>query len=133
MEAKRRGRRPGSRNYEKAFREMVVAEANDPSRSIAEVAQAHGLNASMVAQWRRQARACSPESTVSAPASVELLPVDVVEDASGAALGAASPIEVSRQAYSQTCEIDIEVGGRRVRIRGVTAELAERFLLGCLK
>ncbi|WP_410731237.1 transposase [Burkholderia sp. SIMBA_062] len=39
------GRRPGSRNYTKEFREAVAAEANDPNRSIAEVARAHGLNA----------------------------------------------------------------------------------------
>nr|WP_217486169.1 transposase [Burkholderia contaminans] len=47
------GRQPGSRNYTKEFREAVAAEANDPNRSIAEVARAHGLNANMVAQWRR--------------------------------------------------------------------------------
>jgi transposase len=32
---------------------MVVAQANDPARSIADVAQEHGLNANMVARWRR--------------------------------------------------------------------------------
>ncbi|MCA8395118.1 transposase [Burkholderia vietnamiensis] len=47
------GRQPGSKNYTKEFREAVAAEANDPNRSIAEVARAHGLNANMVAQWRR--------------------------------------------------------------------------------
>ncbi|WP_218642334.1 hypothetical protein [Caballeronia sordidicola] len=30
---------------------MVAAQANDPERSIAEVAQEHGLNANMVAKW----------------------------------------------------------------------------------
>ncbi|PPK44940.1 transposase [Trinickia symbiotica] len=32
---------------------MVVAQANDPSRSIADVANEHGLNANMIARWRR--------------------------------------------------------------------------------
>lgn len=32
---------------------MVVAQANDPARSIAEVAHEHGLNANMIARWRR--------------------------------------------------------------------------------
>ncbi|WP_338862598.1 IS66-like element accessory protein TnpA [Mycetohabitans rhizoxinica] len=53
MEEKAPGRRRGSKNYSKEFRAMVVAQANDPSRSIAEVAQAHDLNANMVARWRR--------------------------------------------------------------------------------
>ncbi|CAM2157954.1 transposase [Paraburkholderia tropica] len=54
MKSSAHGRRPGSRNYTKEFREAVVAEANDPNRSIAEVARTHGLNANMVAQWRRK-------------------------------------------------------------------------------
>jgi transposase len=53
MEAKARGRKRGSRNYPREFREAVVAQANDPSRSIAEVAQEHGLNANMISRWRR--------------------------------------------------------------------------------
>ncbi|MGY6164126.1 transposase [Paraburkholderia strydomiana] len=53
MEAKARGRRPGSKNYSREFREAVVAQANDPARSIAEVAQEHGLNANLISRWRR--------------------------------------------------------------------------------
>jgi transposase-like protein len=32
---------------------MVVTQSNDPARSIAEVAKEHGLNANMIARWRR--------------------------------------------------------------------------------
>ncbi|CAJ0809433.1 hypothetical protein LMG19083_04932 [Ralstonia psammae] len=124
METRRRGRRPGSKNYPKAFRELVIAQANDPGRSIAEVAQAHGLNASMVAQWRRQARICASVDTV-------LMPVDVV-DAGADMPTAASPGDAG-QAPSRACEIDIEVGGRRVCIRGVSPDLVERLVLGCLR
>ncbi|MFX5793842.1 transposase, partial [Acinetobacter baumannii] len=53
MEARARGRRPGSKNYSREFREMVVSEANHPERSISDVAKEHGLNANMVAKWRR--------------------------------------------------------------------------------
>jgi transposase len=53
MEAKARGRKPGSRNYSREFREAVVAQANDPARSIAEVAQEHGLIANLISRWRR--------------------------------------------------------------------------------
>lgn len=47
------GRR-GSKNYPQEFRETVVGHANDPERSIADVAQEHGLNARMVAKWCRR-------------------------------------------------------------------------------
>lgn len=104
---------------------MVVAETNDPNRSIADVAQAHGLNANMVAQWRRQARICASVGTV-------LLPVDVV--GAGADMAAGTSLDdPSGQTPSRACEIDIEVGARRVRIRGVSPEVVERFLLGCLR
>ncbi|GLU34026.1 transposase [Trinickia caryophylli] len=43
----------GSKNYPKEFRAMVVAQSNDPARSIADVAQEHGLNANTVARWHR--------------------------------------------------------------------------------
>jgi len=42
MESKAVGRRLGSENYPKEFRAMVVAQSNDPARSIADVAQEHG-------------------------------------------------------------------------------------------
>jgi transposase len=54
MELTARDRRRGSKNYTKEFREMVVGRANDCGRLIADVAQAHGLNANMVAKWRRE-------------------------------------------------------------------------------
>ncbi|MFM0069493.1 transposase, partial [Paraburkholderia aspalathi] len=65
----------GSRNYTQEFREMVVAQANDPARSIADVAQEHGLNANMVAKWRRER---SPaQSTPLLPAPESFLPVQI--------------------------------------------------------
>ncbi len=54
MEEKPRGRRAGSTNYPLAFKQQVALEANDPERSVAEVALEHGLNTNMVSRWRRQ-------------------------------------------------------------------------------
>lgn len=53
MEAKAACRRPGSKNYSREFREAVVAQANNPARSLAEVAQEYGLNANLISRWRR--------------------------------------------------------------------------------
>lgn len=128
-----RGRRPGSKNYTKAFRETVVAEANDPVRSIAEVAHAHGLNANMVAQWRRRSQAVHPAAAQPCPV---LLPVDVV-DLPGQEPGnhaASQDQQVPAVAVTPSgCEIEIEIGMRRVRISGLPMDRAEQFLRDCLK
>ncbi|TDA48987.1 transposase [Burkholderia pyrrocinia] len=124
------GRQSGSRNYTKEFREAVAAEANDPNRSIAEVARAHGLNANMVAQWRR-----SLLDAQRAP-NIALLPIDVVDllakDVPNHALPQTLDVSVS-PAMPPGCEIEIEVGKRRIRIRGVSQEFAEQYLRDCLK
>nr|WP_246257798.1 transposase [Pararobbsia alpina] len=53
----------GSRNYSREFREEIVAQANDPRRSIAEVALEHGLDANMISRWRRDQRRASALAT----------------------------------------------------------------------
>jgi transposase len=130
------GRQPGSRNYTKEFRQAVAAEANDPNRSIAEVARAHALNANMVAQWRR---GLLEAQRVTSVAEVALLPVDVVDLPAKDVPNDALPqtLDVSSSPASPTmplsCEIEIEIGKRRVGIRGVSQEFAEQFLRDCLK
>lgn len=133
MKSSAHGRRPGSRNYTKEFREAVVAEANDPNRSIAEVARTHGLNANMVAQWRR--RSLDVQRASAAPC-VALLPVDVIElpleNAASATPAHVQEVPASA-AMLPNCEIEVEVGTRHIRIRGVSQEFAEQFLRDCLK
>ncbi|WP_128842168.1 IS66-like element accessory protein TnpA [Burkholderia catarinensis] len=127
------GRQLGSRNYTKEFREAVVTEASDPNRSIAEVARRHGLNANMVAQWRR--RSLEAQQDTPAPC-VALLPVDVIELPAESTASHTPPQEHKVPASSATslnCEIEIEVGKRRIRIRGMSQEFAEQFLRDCLK
>jgi transposase len=128
-----RGRRPGSKNYTREFRERVVAETNDPDRSIAEVARTHGLNANMVAQWRRR----SLEAQLATPRPcLALLPVDVVdlpeEDAGNHAASQDQRVPAVA-ARPPECEIEIEIGKRRVRISGLSMDRAEQFLRECLK
>jgi transposase len=133
MKSAARGRQRGSRNYTKEFRESVAAEANDPNRSIAEVARTYGLNANMVAQWRRSL--LEAQRVTLAP-GVELLPVDVIDLPTEDILNHA-PMQTedvpAALAMSPSCEIEIELGKRRIRITGVSQEFAERFLQDCLK
>lgn len=130
MDIRKRGRRPGSKNYTRAFREMVVAQTNAPGRSIAEVAHSHGLNANMISQWRR--RAASGDGA-GAPA---LLPVNIVEiggndlpvspDVPVAAHGQQTHQDVAQA--SHCIDIDIEVDNRRVAMRRVPQALVEQLL-----
>ncbi|WP_254603812.1 IS66-like element accessory protein TnpA [Burkholderia lata] len=123
----------GSRNYTKEFREAVVTEASDPNRSIAEAARRHGLNANMVAQWRR--RSLEAQHATPAPC-VALLPVDVIELPAQSTASHPPPQEQTvptSAATSLNCEIEIEVGKRRIRIRGMSQEFAEQLLRDCLK
>jgi transposase len=45
------------RAYPPEFKAKLVAEAERPGASVAQVALAHGLNANMLHTWRREARA----------------------------------------------------------------------------
>ncbi|MBP0633639.1 transposase [Cupriavidus sp. AcVe19-1a] len=84
MEIKARGRRRGSKNYTKAFRTQVVADTRDPTRSLAEVARAHGLNANLVSKRRRdQERAAA---SASEPAEL-FLPIEMASGPMPAPIG----------------------------------------------
>ena len=115
METKARGRKPGSKNYSQEFREAVVAQANDPSRSIAEVAQEHGLNANMIARWRRihQQRAL-PAPTL-APITDAFVPVQISAET------------------KQPSVIAVEGGGVRVRFEGPLDLGVLQTVLACLR
>ena len=130
MEVKKRGRRLGSKNYTREFREKVVAEASDPTRSIAEVARAHGLNANLIAQWRRKQDETRMRSECGSPSPFAgLLPVEIVGDLE------TTPTKTSEAratVVSSSCEMEIEVGDRRIRVCGLSADAVCRLLLECL-
>lgn len=60
-------------------------------------------------------------------ASVDLIPVNVTESM---AVGAAPALASSEPGC---CEVEIEIGQRRVRVRGLSAERATLFLRECLR
>jgi transposase len=130
MDVKTRGRRPGSKNYSQEFREKVVAESYDPSRSIAQVARAYGLNANLVSHWRREQAASSPaaagtESPFERSPFSRLLPVEVLDPSREAA---PMPEPDAEFPIPSCCEIEVESSGRRISVRGISEALAERLL-----
>ncbi|WP_321857447.1 IS66-like element accessory protein TnpA [Paraburkholderia tropica] len=121
---------PKRPNFPEAFRRAIVEETLKPGASASRIAREHDLNVNMVFKWRQRyrkemeavaARIASPDD-----AGTGLLPVNVID----------APLPTRNEpstTMSTRCEVEIEVGKRRVRICGLSMDLAERFLRDCLK
>jgi transposase len=135
----------GHRVYPLAFKQQVVKETLEPGASVSIVARRHDMNANVIFEWRRlyrQGKLVLPASNEAPTPSVgaaQLLAVDVIDMRMPAPLAlpgtASAPSKTagSVSAPPPVCEIEIEIGKRRVRIRGLSAERAEMFLQECLK
>ncbi|CAH2903989.1 MAG: Mobile element protein [uncultured Paraburkholderia sp.] len=135
------GRVHRHRTYTLEFEQQVIKETLEPGMSVSIVARRHDINANVVFEWRRQYRDGrltldnAPELT--AP-RMGLLAVDVI-DASAPAIRPASNVvsklsnDIPAPTPAPVCEIEVEIGKRRVTIRGLSAERAETFLQECLK
>ncbi|WP_246258119.1 IS66-like element accessory protein TnpA [Pararobbsia alpina] len=103
----------GSRNYSREFRDEIVAQANDPRRSIAEVAQEHGLNANMISRWRRSQQDQRPLAL--ATTTEGFVPVQIASEA------------------RQPSVVVIERGPVRVRFEGALDVTALQTVLAALR
>lgn len=140
------GSRVGQKHrvYPLAFKQQVIKETLEPGASVSIVARRHDMNANVVFEWRklyREGKLVLP-ATSEAPTSgvgAQLLAVDVIDMPVPAALALPGPASApsktadSVSAPASVCEIEVEIGKRRVRIRGLSAERAEMFLQECLK
>lgn len=134
------GRAHPHRTYTQEFKQQVIRETLEPGMSVSIVARRHDINANVVFGWHKQFR----EGKLLVPAldvapsvpSTELLSVDVIDSA--LVLRAPEPAVASETMNSvptaaPVCEIEVEIGKRRVKIRGLSAERTEAFLQECLK
>lgn len=128
------------RSYAREFKLQVIREALEPGVSVSVVARRHDINANVVFGWLKQYRdgklAVPARQAVPRVSGAELLSVDVIDSAlgvrepqSGTSLKDANRVSIPEPA----CEIEVEIGKRRVKIRGLSAEYAEAFLQDCLK
>ncbi|GAB6848218.1 IS66-like element accessory protein TnpA [Paraburkholderia kururiensis] len=123
---------PKRPNFSDEYRRAIVEMTMQPGASVSRIAREHGLNDNMVFKWRQRfKREFATKTSVPAPVpgitgSTPLLPVSVIDAPS-------SPAKERSATTAGCCEVEIEVGKRRVRIRGVSLEFAERFLRDCLK
>lgn len=134
------GRTQPHRTYAQEFKQQVIRETLEPGMSVSIVARRHDINANVVFAWRKQYRegkllVPALEAAPSVP-SMNLLSVDVIDSALDLqppepAVASQAPSGVPMP--TPVCEIEVEIGKQRVRIRGLSAERAEAFLQECLK
>ncbi|WP_423364814.1 transposase [Burkholderia sp. LMG 21824] len=134
------GRAHPHRTYAREFKQQVIRETLEPGISVSVVARRHDINANVIFGWRKQYR----EGKLVVPAlgvapsvpSTELLSVDVIDTElvpRAPELTVASEAMTSVPMPMPVCEIEVEIGKRRVKIRGLSAERTEAFLQECLK
>ncbi|TDG03359.1 hypothetical protein E1N52_35170 [Paraburkholderia guartelaensis] len=121
---------PKRANFPEAFRRAIGEETLKPGASASRIAREHDLNVNMVFKWRQRYRkemeAIAARITGPDDAGTALLPVNIIDAPS-------PPRSEPSTTPSASCEVEVEVGKRRVRIRGVSLDFAERFLRDCLK
>ncbi|MGD7196135.1 IS66-like element accessory protein TnpA [Ralstonia pseudosolanacearum] len=121
------------RNYSLEFKQEVVQLSMQPGISVAQAARKYDLNDNLVFEWRRQHR-LGKFGVPAQETQSELVPVCVV-DALEPAAAPPSPQAAATESRDAVggCDVEIEIGKRRVRIRGLSMDRAERFLRECLQ
>jgi transposase len=127
------------RVYSLEFKQQVVQETLEPGTSVSVVARRHDMNANVVFEWKRlyrEGKLKLPGVEAALTSSTELLPVNVID----LPLPMPRPAQLAANESPSTgnvppcvCEIEVEIGKRRVRIRGLPLERAESFLQECLR
>lgn len=128
------------RVYSLEFKQQVVQETLEPGTSVSVVARRHDMNANVVFEWKRlywegKLKLLGVEGAPTS--STELLPVNVIDlpvpMPRPAQLAANESPSTAANVPPSVCEIEVEIGKRRVRIRGLPLERAESFLQECLR
>ena len=115
------------RRHAPAFKRDLVERSLQPGASVAAIALGSGINANLLFNWRRlHVRSLALKASGAAP---RLLPV-VVEEARVPASCKLASVAPTRPA---TGVIEIDIGGARVRVRGVVDEAAVRSVLQALR
>ena len=152
------GRRP-RRSWSDEDKQRIVGEAVIPGASVADIARRHGVNANLVFNWRKAARAAAAQVSASdagahgdarpgAAEACEFIPIGVLgraEDGAAALAVGSSPAVASETASRRTSlprpgmeerpgviEIDL-ADGVRLRVDAFVNERALRRVLAVLK
>lgn len=128
---KRAGNRKGRPNYPQTFKRQLAIAACEPGASVSRLALDHGLNANMVAKWKREYLAGLHGRSDHAI----LLPVSVPDDTTviGSDAVVAQRENSGANAVESSGNIEIEIGGALVRLNGSVDASQLRLVLRCLK
>ena len=114
------------RRHGAALKAAVLAACNEPGASVAAVAQAHGLNANLVHQWRRgrgtaatvAAAAAAPVSIIEATAACAATPTFIPVELPPVAMpSAVSAVSAPAPEVAQEIHIELRRGAVTVSVR----------------
>jgi len=119
------------RDHSPALKRELIERSLQPGASVSGIALVSGINANLLFKWRREylrANARAVDSTTPAAKPV-LLPV-TIEAPMPSVTATPMPPPTSR---TNTSSIEIDIGGARVRLRGVVDEASVRVVLQALR
>jgi transposase len=114
------------RRHGAELKAAVLAACNEPGASVAAVAQAHGLNANLVHQWRRgrgtaatvAAAAAAPVSIIEATAACAATPTFIPVELPPVAMPSAVPaVSTPAPEVEQEIHIELRRGAVTVSVR----------------
>src|SRR4051794_5853276 len=116
------------------FKCELVARSLEPGASVSAIALEAGINANLLFAWRRAHLQWANTATIerqpaTGDAAAVLLPVEVVAPTAVAVPSVAS---VTAPRSSAAGSIEIDIGGARIRLRGLVDEASLRCVLQAL-
>jgi transposase len=106
------------RRWDVETKARLVAESFEPGRSVSEVARCHDISPSLLFLWRRQAAKAEKNAESTVRGGSAFVPMVVAGDTPAVLVA------------NETCEIEVELGDVRIRIKGLVdrSVLREVFL-----
>jgi len=102
------------RRWDAETKGRLVAESFEPGCSVSEVARRHDISPSLLFLWRRQAEAATKNAESKVRGGPAFVPMVVAGDTP------AVPVA------NEACEIEVELGDVRIRIKGLVDRLVLR-------
>lgn len=119
----------GKRNWSDDFKERVLAEAEEPGKSIKSVANRYGLDKSQLYQWRKKfrsdrAKCKSMTGSADTAGSTEFLPVEIIGDGEITPTNATAPEPCAQIMFPNGRQLTISATLDRVLLERVIAAVA---------
>lgn len=120
------------RDHSAALKRELIERSLLPGASVSGIALDSGINANLLFKWRREHLRANAGALVSATPTAKpvLLPVTIESPMTEVSAPPAPPPPASR---ASTGSIEIDIGGARVRLRGVVDESSVRVVLQALR